>query len=138
VRELRDAFAPHVQWQPALPRGEFLPFLATQHVLVAPSKVEGLPNLLVEAACLNVAIVASPAGGVRDVIASGKTGVLVEPGRPAELARAVADLVEDTVKRTAMIEASRAQAEARFSARANVGRLLAAGWSGPPPGPAVG
>lgn len=132
VKELSAAFAPHVQWRPSLPRGEFLEFLSGQHILVAPSKVEGFPNLLVEAAGLNVAIVASPVGGIRDVIEPDATGVLVPTGQPSELAAAVKRLIEHPEERRALVDASRKAAERRFRAEANVHGLISAGWPGYP------
>ena len=137
VKELSDAFAPHVQWRPSMPRGEFLEFLSGQHILVAPSKVEGFPNLLVEAAGLNVAIVASPVGGILDVIEPDTTGVLVPTGQPSELAAAVTRLIEHPEERRALVDASRDAAERRFRAEANVRGLISAGWPGYPAVPAT-
>lgn len=138
VKELSAAFAPHIEWRPPLPRGEFLEFLSGQDILVAPSKVEGFPNLLVEAACLNVAIVASPVGGVRDVIEPDTTGVLVPTGQPSELAAAVEWLIEHPEERRALVDASRDAADRRFRAEANVHGLISAGWPGYPAAATLG
>lgn len=130
VRELAATHAPHVSWHAPMTRESFLPFLARSHVLVAPSRVEGFPNLLVEAACLGVAIVATPVGGVPDVVESGVTGLLVEPDQPEALCAAVRDLLRDEGLRARLAGAAREQAMSRFDAETNVRRLLDAGMGG--------
>lgn len=124
IQETVEEYAPHVAWLPSMPRDTFLRFLAGQDVLVAPSRAEGFPNLLVEAACLEVAIVASPVGGVADIIRHGETGMLVPPGDPRRLAGAVTALIEEPDRRMEMVRAARSEALGRFAASVNVRRLM--------------
>lgn len=130
VREVADAYAPHVAWLPSMPRSEFLALLTHQDILVAPSRIEGFPNLLVEAACFGVAIVASPAGGIADVVAHEETGILVPPGEPRRLAAEVVALLEDPARRGRLVRAARAEAMQRFSAGENVRKLVRFGLRG--------
>ena len=51
--------------------------------------------VLLEAMSHGVAIVATPVGGIPEVVEDGVTGVLVEPGNPAALAKAISDLLTD-------------------------------------------
>lgn len=127
IREIVERNAPNVAWLPSMPREVFLRFLAGQDVLVAPSRAEGFPNLLVEAACLEVAIVASPVGGVADIIRHGATGILVPPGDPHRLADEVSALIEDPDRRKRMTRAAREEALRRFTASVNVRRLMRIG-----------
>ena len=58
-----------------------------------PGDVEGFGIAILEAALQGVPAVATRCGGIPDAIADGKTGVLVEPGRPREMADAIAALL---------------------------------------------
>jgi glycosyltransferase involved in cell wall biosynthesis len=58
--------------------------------LALPSRREGLPLAVLEAAAGGRAIVASDVGAVREVVVPGENGLLVSPGDPAALARALA------------------------------------------------
>lgn len=130
IQETVERYTPYVAWLPSMPRDAFLRFLASQDVLVAPSRAEGFPNLLVEAACLGVAIVASPVGGIIDVIRHGETGILVPPGAPDRLAAEVCVLIEDADRRREMARAAKAEALERFTASVNVRRLVRVGLDG--------
>jgi glycosyltransferase involved in cell wall biosynthesis len=69
--------------------------LAAADVFVLPSLWEGLPYVLVEAAALGKPIIASDIDGVREVVRSGETGVLVPPRDPGSLAAALILLLLD-------------------------------------------
>jgi len=69
--------------------------LAAADVFVLPSLWEGLPYVLVEAAALGKPIVASDIDGVREVVRSGETGVLVPPRDPGSLAASLILLLMD-------------------------------------------
>ena len=69
--------------------------LAAADVFVLPSLWEGLPYVLVEAAALGKPIVATDIDGVREVVRSGETGVLVPPRDPGGLAAALILLLRD-------------------------------------------
>jgi glycosyltransferase involved in cell wall biosynthesis len=96
-------------------RADAREILAAADVFVLPSLWEGLPYVLVEAAALGKAIVATDIDGVREVLRSGVTGILVPPKDAGSLAAAVVSLLED--KAFAGQLGARAQAEipSRFS-----------------------
>jgi glycosyltransferase involved in cell wall biosynthesis len=54
--------------------------LCSCDVVLIPSFVEGLPNVVLEAAACGRVVVGSRIGGLEDVIENGDTGVLVAPG----------------------------------------------------------
>jgi glycosyltransferase involved in cell wall biosynthesis len=59
-------------------------------ILVLPSLFgEGLPMVIIEAMAAGVPVVASSVGGVKEVIRDGREGLLVRPGDPIDLARAL-------------------------------------------------
>jgi len=69
--------------------------LAAADLFVLPSTSEGLPVALLEAMAHGKGIVATRVGGVPEVVEHGRQGVLVPPGDPAALARALAELACD-------------------------------------------
>ncbi len=69
--------------------------LRTADLFVFPSRTEGLPNSLLEAMATGLPIVATNVPGNRDVLADGRTGLLVPPCRPYELAAAMLKLMQN-------------------------------------------
>jgi glycosyltransferase involved in cell wall biosynthesis len=60
-------------------------------VLCLPSLTEGYPNVLLEALACGIPVVATDVGGVREIITGPDLGIVVPPGRPEDLARALDD-----------------------------------------------
>ena len=86
------------------------PVIAAAELLVQPSFSEGAPNAILEAMELGRAVVATAVGGIPDLVVDGETGLLVPPGQPEELARAIATLLGDAERRRAMGDAGRRRA----------------------------
>ena len=63
-----------------------LPTLNLFDCFVLPSRVEGMPNALMEAMSCGLPCVASRVGGVPELITDGETGFLFESGDYRELA----------------------------------------------------
>ncbi|QOJ79302.1 glycosyltransferase family 4 protein [Infirmifilum lucidum] len=76
------------------PRSEALKLLKGSDVFVLPSYHEGLSTALLEAMALRVPCVATRVGGNVELLEGG-AGLLVEPGRPAELAERIRELLSD-------------------------------------------
>ena len=96
-------------------------FWARAHVAALPSRREGLPKSLLEAAACARPLVATDVPGCRAVVADGETGILVPPDDAAALASALEKLLKDREMRLRMGAAARRTAETRFSADA-IGR----------------
>ena len=88
--------------------------LAAADFIVLPSRVEGLPSVVLEAFAAGRAVVATDAGGVREALTDGCEGRLVPVGDGAALAAAVAELATDPARRAAMAERGRARVERDF------------------------
>ena len=76
-------------------------------VALLASRSEGLPYVMLEAAASGVARVASDLPGCREVIEHEVDGLLVPPGDPQAMARALAKVLEDAELRTRLGEAAR-------------------------------
>lgn len=92
-------------------------------VLVLPSRNEGMGRAAVEAQAAGIPVVASRVGGIPDVVADGETGLLVAPEDPEALARALATLATDPVRRTRMGKAAREWVKEHLTAEAMVASL---------------
>ena len=83
----------------------------------------GLP--VVEAMAAGRPVVASRAGGIPELVADGRTGLLVEPGDPLALADALLTLLADPERARAMGAAGRKDAVAHWTWQRAADRLCA-------------
>jgi glycosyltransferase involved in cell wall biosynthesis len=91
---------------------------AQAHIAVLPSRREGLPKALLEAAACGRPMIATDVPGCREVVLSGKTGLLVPLDDPAALADAISQLVSSPALRHRYGAAARRLAVEKFSAEA--------------------
>ena len=90
-----------------------------------PSRNEGMPMSVLEAMAYGLPAVATPVGGVPQVIKDGVNGYLVPPGDSEALAECIIALLADSDLRSRIGVAGRATIEERFSMAA-YGEQLAA------------
>jgi glycosyltransferase involved in cell wall biosynthesis len=76
-------------------------------IFVLPSLSEACPNALLETMAMGLPVVATRVGGIPALVEDGRTGLLVPPGDPSALARAIAGLIEDPVRAAAMAARAR-------------------------------
>jgi len=88
------------------------------HIAALPSRREGLPKSLLEAAACGRPMVATDVPGCREVVLPGKTGLLVPVDDPAKLAEAIQKLAATPELRKSYGAAARQLAVERFSAKA--------------------
>ena len=70
-------------------------------------------------------VIASDVGGLPEIVADGRTGVLVPPGDVDALARAIAELAGDPVRAAELGAAGRVRALVEFSQERCTGRIAA-------------
>ena len=68
------------------PRDDIPQLMVRSSAVVLPSLSEGLPRVLLEAMALGVPVVATPVGGIQDIILPGVTGLFAEAEDPVSLA----------------------------------------------------
>ena len=104
-------------------------------VLVLPCRVardgdrDGIPNALIEAAACGVPIVTTPVSGIPELVEHRRSGLLVPPGNPGELARAIDLLLHSADLREQLRTGARKIVEEAFDLRRNavtIGRELCA------------
>jgi glycosyltransferase involved in cell wall biosynthesis len=104
------AALPFVRLLGFLPRPHLAKLYASADVCVFPSHTETCGLVALEAMASGVAVVAADAGGLRESVRHGVTGVLVPPHDPRGYADAIADLVRDPARRFAFGAAGRERA----------------------------
>jgi glycosyltransferase involved in cell wall biosynthesis len=88
------------------------------HIAVLPSRREGLPKSLLEAAAMGRPIVATDVPGCREIARPGLNALLVPPDDAAALATALERLAGDSALRSRMGAASRALVESDLAQNA--------------------
>ncbi|HEV7364426.1 MAG TPA: glycosyltransferase [Gemmatimonadales bacterium] len=101
---------PDVTFLGWVPNAELPPYYRAAAVSVIPSLEEGFGIPAAEAMGCEVAVVASDAGGLPEVVENGVTGLVVPRGDSAALADAIGSLLADPERRRTMGQAGRERA----------------------------
>ena len=99
--------------------------LSAAACLTLPSYGEGLPLVVLEAMQVGVPVVATPVGGVPEVVRDDVEALLVAPGEPAALAAALSRVIADRALVARLVEAARQRVEAEYSRPALIRRVEA-------------
>ncbi len=101
------------------------PWMQALDVFCLPSYAnEGVPQALMQAMACGLPVVTTPVGSIEEIVANGRTGVLVPPEDPARLRAGLAALLADPAYRAALGQAARAVALERFGEDRMVDRML--------------
>ncbi len=104
-------------------RGDIPDLLSASDLFLLPSREESFPQAILEAMAQGLPTVAADAGGVRELVKDGETGILAPVEDTGTFARAVRQLLgHGEEERTTMRARARAAAE-RFSEDAMVGSI---------------
>jgi alpha-maltose-1-phosphate synthase len=120
VQELQTRRGGVVWIEAMLPREQLVPLITAATVFVVPSVYEPLGIVNLEAAACATAVVASDVGGIPEVVADGRTGLLVHydpddvAAFEAGLAARIAELAADPGRAAAMGAAGRERVIAEF------------------------
>jgi MMP alpha-(1->4)-mannosyltransferase len=115
-----------VSFRSGLEWDELVMLYAQAEVAVVPSLYEGFSLPAIEAMACGLALVATTAGALPEVVgASGEAAVLVPPADAGALAAALKGLLDDAELRARLGEAARARVERSFSWRSTAEATVA-------------
>lgn len=69
--------------------------LKASNLLVIPSRMESIPQVIKEAFFLKIPIIATDVGGIPELIKNNQTGILVPPNNPEKLLEAINNVLDD-------------------------------------------
>lgn len=95
-----------------------LEWMAKMDVFLLTSRVEGVPNVLIEAQSLGIPVVTTPAGGAHEALIDGETGMVLstlETERADLAAARIADLIGDVARLTRFSANAIQHARVKFS-----------------------
>lgn len=98
--------------------------LAAPSVIARDGDMDGLPNVVLEAAALGVPLVTTGVGGLPDLVRDGETGLVAKPGDAADLAAKLEAAVADPVAALARARRAREVVEERFDEAKTIPQLL--------------
>jgi glycosyltransferase involved in cell wall biosynthesis len=93
-------YCTNIEWEKAMS------ILKSSKVLVLPSRMESIPNVIKEAFYLKVPVVATNVGGIPEIVTHEKTGLLVPPNQPEKLKDAINFLLDNREYAKNMAEAA--------------------------------
>ena len=94
-------------------------------MLVLPSYMEAMPMSILEAMAARLPVIATPVGGIPDLVRDGYNGFLVPPGDISALVLKLETLVRDQVLRETMGRRGQEIVNKEFGVEHYVKRLLA-------------
>lgn len=103
-------------------RADVLQLMKSADLFVMSSVTEGLGSTVLDAMAMKLPVVATMAGGLPEAVDHERTGLVVPPAHPRELAAAIVRLLKDPQQRRTMGETGFARVSQHFG----VGRMLQA------------
>lgn len=70
--------------------------LSESTILVVPSRMESIPQVIKEAFYLKIPVIATNVGGIPEIIKNNETGILVNPEEPSEMTKTINTLLENS------------------------------------------
>jgi glycosyltransferase involved in cell wall biosynthesis len=101
------------RWLGTQPHDVVLKHYEQAHLFVLGCEVaangdrDGIPNVLLESMAMGVPVVATDISAIPELVETEKTGILVQPGQPGQLAEAMIRMLTDAELRARVIPAAR-------------------------------
>jgi len=104
-----------IEYLGAMEQNEIIEWYQKASILILPSFVEGFPVTILEALSCQTPVIATPVGGVPEIIKNHKAGILVTPGNAIHLAEAIDYLLENEHMRLKMAWEGRRLVKEQYS-----------------------
>lgn len=78
-----------------LPWKKTMEILKSSNVLVVPSRMESIPQVIKEAFYLKIPVVATDVGGVSEIVDNKETGILIPPDNPKKMIEAINNILDN-------------------------------------------
>jgi glycosyltransferase involved in cell wall biosynthesis len=104
--------------------------MSAMDVFLLTSRMEGLPNVLIEAQAMGIPVVTTDAGGASETLSHGETGYAIKPHSAVLLADAVVRIMADTAFRRAVRTRAPAFVRERFDVEQMVQETIAVYYDG--------
>ena len=112
-----------------LSREETIKEMLAADALVAPSYIEGFPNVILEAMACGTPIIASGVGAIPEMLDNGKCGVVIKPRSADEICNAVEKLLSDKELKSSMAAKAKERVNNEYSISSVWDRLVNV-WKG--------
>jgi glycosyltransferase involved in cell wall biosynthesis len=119
----------HTRWLGTQPHEVVQDYYRRAHLFVLGCEVapngdrDGIPNVLFESMAMGVPVVATRLSAIPELVETEKTGLLVAPGQPRQLAEAMLKMLTDDTLRVRVIPAARQRVMQDFDNRVLVNEL---------------
>lgn len=80
-----------------LPWEKTMEILKSSSILIVPSRMESLPQVIKEAFYLKIPVIATDVGGVSEIVENKVTGILIPPENPEKMIDAINNLLDDNL-----------------------------------------
>jgi len=99
------------------------PYLKGCDLFVLASLFEGMPNVVMEAMAMQKPVIATDVNGARELMADGKTGIIVPPQQPEALAKAILEIIDSPERLNAFGKAGYERVRKEFTMMAMGNKL---------------
>ena len=93
---------------------DLLAYYAASDCFVFPSYREGFPNTVLEAGAMGLPSIVTDINGSREIIETGKNGLIIQSKNTDELTSAMTQMIKDSEMREKMSKEARPMIESRF------------------------
>ncbi|MGO8880629.1 MAG: glycosyltransferase family 4 protein [Desulfomonilaceae bacterium] len=98
-------------------------YLAAADVFLLPSREEGMPIAILEAMRASRPIITTTVGGIPEMIEDGRSGILIQPGDPEQIAEALISLLKNDGLSEKLAQGARTVFEKKFEAHVCINEL---------------
>jgi glycosyltransferase involved in cell wall biosynthesis len=107
----------------AMDQAELVEWYQRTSIFILPSFGEGFPVTILEALACETPVIATPVGGIPEIVQNQENGILVPPNNPLKLAEAIQYLIDNKAVRVRMGKEGRKRVMEVFSLNVTVKKL---------------